>query len=317
MKLKNILSALLISAIVSAICFAQGADKVDLKLRLKAGESHEMKTTKTQNTSQTANGQEQKMKSVQEMVTGLNVLSVDANGNIEVELVYKSIKTATDGPMGHTEFDSTTPKPVDPNRPDQKMQAAIFSAMAGSKFQMKMKPTGEPYDIRGFESILARMKEKMGTGPEGRAMSGLFDQIFGEKQAKEMVSSMMKVFPSEPIAAGGTWQRKKSVNFIVPMDVNTTYVLKQHKNGIAYIDSTTQINMDSSKALKINNKMSMQLAGTEQTSSEVDETTGLTRRSNSTVNFSGKMKIEANQQMPQGMEVPMTIQSNEVYELIK
>ena len=82
MRSKNILSALLITAVASAVCSAENTNKVDLKLHLKAGESHEMKTTQTQITSQTVNGQEQQVKQTQEMVRGLNVLSVDANGNI-------------------------------------------------------------------------------------------------------------------------------------------------------------------------------------------------------------------------------------------
>jgi hypothetical protein len=49
MRSKNILSALLIIAVASAVCSAENTNKVDLKLRLKAGESHEIKMTQTQN----------------------------------------------------------------------------------------------------------------------------------------------------------------------------------------------------------------------------------------------------------------------------
>jgi len=123
--------------VLSAVVSAAGQDKVDLKLRLKAGESHEMKMTQTQDVTQTMMGQEQKMKQTQEMIIGFDCLSVDANGNMDIEMTYKSMKMAMDGPMGHMEFDSANPKPVDPNRSDEKMIAAMFSAMVGSKFQMK------------------------------------------------------------------------------------------------------------------------------------------------------------------------------------
>jgi len=330
MKVRRIVSVIVYVLVMQAvICFAaqEGqapAGKVDLKLRLKAGESHEMKMTQTQDMNQTIMGQEQKMKQTQEMVMGFDCLSVDANGNMDVEVTYKAMKITMDGSMGRMEFDSANPKPVDPNRPDEKMMAAIFSAIAGSKFQMKIAPTGKTSDVRGLGAMMAKMREKVkesaGDSPEMQGLDKFFDKMFDEKQVKEMTGSMMGRFPAEPVAAGDTWYDTMSMNFIMPIDVDTTYLLKQRKDGIAYIDAVAKMDMgDSSKIIEIdpNNKMSMQISGTMNTTSEVDEKTGLTRKSNVTMNFSGVMRMETNQQMPEGMTMPMTITGNAVVELIK
>jgi hypothetical protein len=326
-KIKKVVSVIVYVLVMQAvICFAaqEGqapAGKVDLKLRLKAGESHEMKMTQNQNIAQTMNGQEQKITQVQEMVMGFDCLSVDANGNMDVEMTYKAMKITMDGPMGHLEFDSVNPKPVDPNRPDEKMLAAMFSAMAGSKFQMKMTPMAKTSDIRGLGAMMAKIREKMSSagGIQG-AGDKFLDKMFDEKQVKEMTGDMMGAFPAEPVAVGDTWYDTMSMNFIMPIDVDTTYMLKQRKDGIAYIDAVAKMDMgDSSKAIEIdpNNKFSMQISGTMNTTSEVDEKTGLTRKSNIAMNFSGVMRMEANQQMPEGMTMPMTIVGNAVVELIK
>jgi len=330
MKIKKVVSVIVYVLVMQAvICFAaqEGqatAGKVDLKLRLKAGESHEMKMTQNQNIAQTMNGQEQKIKQTQEMIMGFDCLSVDANGNMDVETTYKAMKIAMDGPMGHMEFDSANPKPVDPNRPDEKMLAAMFSAIAGSKFQMKMTPTGKTLEIRGINEMVAKMREKikegMGSSPEMQGLDKFFDKMFDEKQVKEMTGDMLGAFPAEPVAIGDTWYDTISMNFIMPIDVDTTYMLKQRKDGIAYIDAVAKMDMgDSSKAIEIdpNNKLSMQISGTMNTTSEVDEKTGLTRKSNIAMNFSGVMRMEVNQQMPEGMTMPMTIVGNAVVELIK
>jgi hypothetical protein len=330
MKIKKVVSVVVYVLVMQAvICFAvqEGqapAGKVDLKLRLKAGESHEMKMTQTQNITQTMNGQEQKMTQVQEMVMGFDVLSVDTNGVMDVEMTYKAMKITIDGPMGHMEFDSVNPKPVDPNRPDEKMLAAMFSAMTGSKFQMKITPTGKTSEIHGIKEMVVKIREKMkesvGGGPEMQGLDRFFDKMFDEKQVKEMTGDMMGAFPAEPVTAGDTWYDTMSMNFILPIDVDTTYMLKQRKDGIAYIDAVAKMDMgDSSKPLEIdpNNKVSMQLSGTMNTTSEVDEKTGLTRKGNVTMNFSGVMRVEANPQMPEGMTMPMTIVGNAVVELIK
>ena len=320
MKVRRIVSIFAYVLVMQAVVFAAGQDKVDLKLRLKAGESHEMKMTQTQNIAQTMNGQEQKITQVQEMIIGFDCLGVDANGNMDVEMTYKAMKIAMDGPMGHLEFDTANPKPADPNKPQEKMMASIFSAIAGSKFQMKVSPTGKTTDIRGIKEMLTKIKEKMGNSPEMQGMDKFFDKMFDEKQAKEMTGDMLGAFPAEPVAVGDTWYDTISMNFIMPIDVDTTYMLKQRKDGIAYIDAVAKMDMgDSSKAIEIdpNNKVSMQISGTMNTTSEVDEKTGLTRKSNIAMNFSGVIKVEANPQMPEGMTIPMTIVGNAVVELIK
>ncbi len=324
MKVKKIVSIFVFVLVLQAVVLAVGQDKVDLKLRLKAGESHEMKMTQNQDVVQTMGGQEQKMKQTQEMIMGFDCLSVDANGNMDVEITYKSMKINMDGPMGHMEFDSASPKPADPNRPDEKIMAAMFSAIAGSKFQIKMTPTGRTLDVRGLGEMVARMREKVKEGASGSSeMQGLdkfFDNFFDEKQVKEMTGSMMGAFPEEPVSAGDTWYDIISMNFIVPIDVDTTYILKERRDGVAYIDAVAKMDMgDSSKTIEIdpNSKMSMQISGTINSASQVNEKTGLTRRSDMTMNFSGVVRMEANPQMPEGMTMPMTIVGTAVVELIK
>jgi hypothetical protein len=320
MKVKKIVSIFMCVLVLQAVvCFA-GQEKVDLKFRLKAGESHEMKMTQTQNITQAADSQEMNMKQTQEMVMSLDCLSVDADGVMDVEMGYKSVKMVMDGPMGHMEFDSANPKPIDPNRPDQKIIASMVSAMAGCKFQMKVKPTGETSDVRGIGEMLAKVKKEISTGPEMKGADKFLDKMFDEKQLKELTGNMMEVFPAEPVAVGDTWYDTRSINFMMPIDIDTTYILKGRKDGIAYIDAVSKMDIgDSSKPLEIdpNTKMSMQISGTVNAKSEVDEKTGLTRKSNVTMNLSGIIRMEANEQMPQGMTMPMTIKGDVVVELIK
>jgi hypothetical protein len=320
MKLKRTISVVICAVILTAVVCPAAQDKVDLKLRLKAGESHEMKMTQIQDIVQTVNGQEMKMKQTQEMVMGMDCLSVDANGVMDVRMTYKSMKMAMDGPMGHMEFDSANPKPTDPNKPQEKILTAMVSAMAGCKFQMKIKPTGETSDIRGIKEMLAKVKGEMTTSPESAGMDKFFDKMFDEKEIKELTGNMMEMFPAGPVAVGDTWYDTKSMNFIMPIDIDTTYMLKSRKDGIAYIDAVSKLDMgDTSKPLEIdpNNKMAMQISGTVNAANEVDEKTGLTRKGNITINLSGIIRMEANQQMPEGMTIPMTIKGNAVVELVK
>ena len=64
-------------------------------------------------------------------------------------------------------------------------------------------------------------------------------------------------------------------------------------------------------------KMNMQLSGTQTGKSEIDEATGWMLRSKIEQNFFGAIKIAPNEQMPDGMSIPMTIQSTSTIEPMK
>jgi len=313
--MKKAISVLSVVILLAAVCSA--AEKIDLKLRLKAGDSHEMKMTQVQDVTQTMNGSEFKMKQTQEMVMGIDCISVDANGNMDVKMSYKSMKMSMEGPMGKMEFDSAKPKATDANTPPhEKMMDKLFAAMVGSEFQMKIKPTGETSDIRGLSEMMKKIQGDSNSQPMGDIISKMFD----EDQVKELTGNMMNMYPAEPIAVGDSWYDTKTMNFMMPIDIDTTYMLKSVKDGVATIDMVSKMDMgDSSKKIAIdpNNKMSMQLSGTINGTSEVDVKTGLAKKTDMTMNFSGVMKMEASEQMPQGVTMPMMIKATATVELTK
>jgi hypothetical protein len=312
--MKKAITVLSVAFLLTTVCFA--ADKVDLKLHLKAGESHEMKMTQMQDIAQTMSGSEFKMKQTQEMVIGLDCIAVDANGNMDVKMSYKSMKISMEGPMGKMEFDSAKPKAADANTPPhEKMMADMLAAMVGSEFQMKIKPTGETTDIRGLSEMMNKIK-----GDASSPMANVIGKMFDEDQVKELTGNMVNMYPAGPVAIGESWYDTKSMNFMMPIDIDTTYMLKGVKDGLATIDMVSKMDMgDSSKPLAIdpNNKMSMQMSGTINGTSEVDLATGLSKKTDMTMNFSGVLKMEPNQDMPEGMTMPMTIKATAVVELTK
>jgi hypothetical protein len=313
--MKKAISVLCVVVLLATVCSA--AEKIDLKLRLKAGESHEMKMTQVQDMTQTMNGSEFKMKQTQEMVMGFDCISVDANGNMDVKMSYRSMKMSMEGPMGKMEFDSAKPKSTDANTPPhEKMMGELLTAIVGCEFQMKIKPTGETSDIRGLSEMMTKIKGDSNSQPMGDIIS----KMFNEDQVKELTGNMMNMFPAEPVAIGDSWYDTKSMNFMMPIDIDTTYMLKGVKDGVATIDMVSKMDMgDSSKPIVIdpNNKMSMQLSGTINGTSEVDVKTGMAKKTDMTMNFSGMMKMEPNQDMPQGMTMPMTIKATATVELTK
>ncbi|OHB58147.1 MAG: hypothetical protein A2Y12_07740 [Planctomycetes bacterium GWF2_42_9] len=316
--MKKAISVLCV-VLLATVCFA--ADKVDLKLRLKAGDSHEMKMVQVQDITQNMSGMEMKVKQTQEMVMTLDCTGVDANGNMDLKMGYKSVKMSMEGPMGKMAYDSDNPNTIGPNSPPQdKMMAGLFSAMVGSQFQMKVKPTGEVTSMTGLSDMMQKVKEKLKATPEAAAAEGVLDKMFDEKQMKELTGNMMNMYPAEPIAVGDSWYDIKSINFMMPIDIDTTYMLKSVKDDTAIIDTVAKLDMgDPNKPIVSdpNMKMSMQMAGTINGTNEVDLKNGLTKNGDMTMNFSGIMKMEGNPQMPEGMTIPMSIKGTATVELTK
>jgi hypothetical protein len=147
--------------------------------------------------------------------------------------------------------------------------------------------------------------------------------MFDEKELKNMAGCLMVIFPKAPAAVGDTWYDTMSMNIMMPIDIETTYIFKSRKDGIAYIDAVAKMDMgDSAKPIDMGQgKMSMQLAGTMNAKNQVDEKTGLVKKGETTMNFSGIVKMEGqgepNTPMAQGMSIPMTMTGTATVELIK
>lgn len=313
MKMKRLLSVFMIIVVLSAVCFGQEgkqtpADKVDLKLRLKAGESHEMKMTTTSDMNYTMSGQEQKMRQSQEMIISLDCLSVDANGDMDVEVVYKSV--TTDGPMGHMEIDQAHPKPVNSNESNQNVSGNIISSFIRGGFnQIAMNNyTNTTFGINpsvafisgGIAGLLVdailNQPEPVDAGKTGVSVPDPNFDIIGKKYRMKITPtgqtstagfSLGAFLPVKPVKVGDTWHNSSSIKSIMPMNISSDCVLKNRKDGVAYIDAVSRMDMSSSSeslGIDPNYIFSTQMSGTTNSTNEVDEKTGLTRKSNMTTN---------------------------------
>jgi len=347
MKIRRIVSIFVYILVIQAVVLAAGQDKVDLKLRLKAGESHEMKMTTTADMNCTINGQEQKTRQSQEMIISLDCLGVDANGDMDVEVVYKSV--TMDGPMGHIVLDSANPKPVISSDNSSQQAAgnmlssfvrgginqAVFNNYANTAFGISPGVAFLSGGIAGLvvDAIL-NPPAPVDAGKTGASVSDPNFDIIGKKyrmkitpagQTESAGFSLGEFLPAKPVKIGDTWHNSSSIKSVMPMNIGSDCVLKNRKDGIAFIDAVSRMDMGgssfNSEALGIdpNFAFSMQMSGTTNSTNEVDEKNGLIRKSNMTTNITTVMKKGANSQMPEKMTAPMTttMTSNTVMELIK
>ncbi|HBG77273.1 MAG TPA: hypothetical protein DDW84_00275 [Phycisphaerales bacterium] len=331
MNIKNIVLIVIVAVLALGILYAKydsdrSRDRIDLKFRLKAGESHEFKIIQFQSVSQRFEDKGVDMNAVADTVIGLNVIGVDANGSMDAAITFKSIKLGIDTDYGHLEFDPENPKQVDPNDKAQQAFVMLFSNVLGSSLKMRITSTGEVSDIIGIDDIFTKFKNEMTkleaknepNNPEQKEMLEAFKKALGANNEKkfeeffykffngnlvrDLTDSAILRFSADPVAVSKKWQYKQRLNLGFAIDVNTVCKLERHNGGIAYIDTVSKLDMNELKVADITarEKILMKLSGTANSTVEVDETIGLVRKSDVRIKLSGIRRIE-----PDRMTLPI------------
>jgi hypothetical protein len=332
MSLKNIFLTILIVIVVAAIILfsiqenQKPKEKIDLKLRLKAGASHEVKFTHNQETLETYKNHQRKVKTHVEMVAGLEVPSVDANGTMNIDFIYKSVKLDVNSPGENINYDSAKLIPADCNDHLLIAFSDIYSAIIGTKLKIVVSPMGKAGDIEGFNDVRKKIEvlikkrvelaaEKMRNDPNIKDKEML--KVFQESMMKDLIKEMAEYYnhilgsiitdtqealdciiikyPDRQISTGNKWYDKSRLNLNMPVDANVTYIFKRKEKGIVYVDIIHDVDMGNKLVLtdvESQGKISKCISGAITATNAIDETTGLLQRSEAIMKFTGKQKIE-------------------------
>ena len=315
MRTKRFLTAVLCLVLMTATFVqakkAADSEKIDLKLNLQKGQKFGMLMTMDMKVAQSMQGQEMNVSQLMTMGLVSEVLDVNDKEIISMKTTYETMKGKIESMMGVIEFDSEKPG-QDSNNPQAQMIVSMYKAMAGNELVMKMTPKGDVVAIEGFDAMMDKMAEGMGASDPNmaKAMKEMIKNFMNEDKIKQMNNDTMAAFPDGPVGIGDIWYDTMSVDVGFPMDMDSTYVLKDRKGGVAFLDVISKMDMgdEDSKLIEMNGmSVNMQMTGGMQGNMEVDEATGWMLRSKTDMQFSGVLKIAASAQIPDGMTIPMSI----------
>jgi len=308
LKKSGLLSLVIVSILAAVVSDVYAADKkFDLKLKLKKGQKFGLKMVTNQKMAQTMMGQEQKMNQMTAMEMSFEVLAVDDNQNVSIKTTYLNIHIKMEGPMGVMEYDSTKPPQPGAENP----MSAMYKAMVGQSFAMKLTPKGRILDIKGMDEMIAKMIEQMAVDEAMKQhIKEMMNNFINEDKMMETSGNMVAALPPKPVGIGDSWTSKISVAIGFPMEIDTTNTLTDHKNGTVTIDTTARIDTgDDAKPTEMGPmKMTMKMKGTQKGTIRIDEATGWLVHSKTDVNFTGQFQTEPNEQMPQPMTIPISIE---------
>jgi citrate lyase gamma subunit len=314
-------------------------DKLDLKLRLKPGEKHNMRITTSQTISQTMMGKTQEIIHTKNLRIEVEAKKLEVNDLTPIEITFRTQKETTTIEGITRGYDST--KPISPE--DNITQ--MYSAMMGESFIAKLTPRGEIAVLELDKMYLSmaqkmmesedtmlknRLKEKAQRaiertnkryGTREKRMQALKQQIeqfpfFNKKQIKSIVNKITVVFPISAVRIGDSWKEKIETE---SAEIYCTHTLQGNENGTVSIkvSGTRSINEEPVISEIGPVKSSTKLAGSYNATIQVDVKSGRLLSKRADMSFSGETTISGNNQTPKEQTIPMSIKATVTIEPVQ
>ena len=337
-------SAAFTCLISAAFCIAamwcincSAGQSIDLKLRLKPKQKYSLRIIEENKTFQKAEGQSLDIYQTKTTELEFEVETVDANSIASIKVTYLKLKEKQESQGGQIEYDSTNPE-ISAGNPF----ASTYSSMIGQGFTMKVSPEGNILELTGIDEMYLKMAEKLADsedenlrkklgdkaqraidetnkryGSRAKRIEALKEKIkklpmFAERQFMELLNNVVVPFPGKSIGIGDSWQAGVMRLSLVPDEIKGTYTLKEKNQTFLTIDISSKIDIDNITVPMMANtqgQTTVSLKGSYEGSLQIDQTSGWLNRKDASLKIAGEMKMAANQQIPQGMTIPISAES--------
>lgn len=234
-----------------------------------------------------------------------NIEKVNPDGSMELTMSIAALRMEQATPMMNMVFDSEKPEDNEPADAVSGMKNVI-----GKKFDIKLSKSGEVLEVKGEENMF---KGAFDGVPNGEMMEQQMEAQFGESTIVGSLRQLTGFYPTEAVKVGDSWTKESDAQSAMPMKAETTYTLKERKNGIATIEFTRKLKTDpDGKPMEMMGmEMSYDMSGTESGTYLVDEKTGWATSMEATQDMGGKMSMKGG---PMGeMQADMKVATKNVY----
>ena len=295
---------LLVGWIVLVVLCGSGMAATQLQWKLAKGKTYYQKAGVDQLITQSLMGQEQKME--MSMGTGLKlqVLDVDAQGNMRIQYTYLWSKLKQVNPMAQVDYDSSRQSPVPAG-------AEGFAALIGQSYTIKLTPKGKVLDVNGVEQLREAVLKKLPAGADAAMGMNPVAMYIDKTTVKQMAEANMNIYPDKPVSPGDSWTGEKAVAIGFTMITQSKWTLQKEEAGVATMSVAATVRTDPSAppmdagGMKVKSDMK----GTQEGTIQVAEATGLITTSKAHQQLKGELQIGTPGDSQSTMTIPMTIDS--------
>lgn len=298
---------LLLSTFVAlSVAFTCQAKKTELSLHLQQGKAYKQLTNSNVTIDQQVQGQQMKISMEIKGSMTYKVTAVTATGyNMDVQ--YDSLSLSMQMPQGTMNFSSEKNDATD-------IFSSVLKSMKNKPFQVTMTTKGKITEVKNIDKLFESMFANSPQLPEQQKaqMKAQLVRSYGEDAFKGNVEMTMAIYPDKPVATGDTWVIENKQKSGMPVEITTTYTYKANEANDYLITGDSKIETSDPDQFVENNGMQMKynMDGTMTSEIRVDKATGWVREANLKQEMQGTTTIKANAQMPNDMEIPMTMHND-------
>lgn len=152
------------------------------------------------------------------------------------------------GAMG-ANFDIDTDKPLpslgetEDGKDPMKILNALFGAIKGQEFNMKVDAEGKVLEVKGFEDMAQRIVDSLGIEEaEKEKMKQQFNKQFNSEKIKGQFERTWYIFPNKEVKVGDTWKKNTSVGMDeMGGNYNSVYKVIDIEGNMVTLEETTEI----------------------------------------------------------------------------
>ncbi len=289
----------LFSFLIVTTCSAQ---KFRPAIHLAKGDTYYLVSTGTSAIVQSVNGTQNKVN----LTLGYKMAFKVTGGTdttYDIEVSYQALAMKINMADTSIDMDSKKASPLD-------IPSSIIAAMMNKPFNIKLSKTGKLRSVENLEKMINGVFEGFPQidSVKKKQFRSQFMQSFGPNAFKGTLEMGTAIFPSAEVAKNDKWTVNTSTAELVKSTVQTVYQLVGVDDHFYQIHGDGTVTSDKdSKPVEVNGlPMRYDLNGSTLTDIKVNRVTGWVSEVSLKQLMSGSLIIQDNPQVPGGMTVPMT-----------
>ncbi len=299
------LSTLILALFITVACIGQ---KANLKLNLEEGKTYTQNMEMESTINQNVGGQDMEIIMKTSSITKYKIRQILDEGYL-MELSYSKVAMSMGLPQGSVEFSSENPKEGD-------VFSSIFSSIIDKPFEAVVTPLGRVVKLSGLDKLWEDMINNAEEIPEAQKqqMQKQIKNMYGEKSMRGSMESAMAIYPEKPVKKGAQWTVNTKIETGMVATSIATYTYIGKEGDLARIEGLAKIITEDTQEFSEVNGMEMRfdLEGQATSSFLINRKSGWVMEANIGQEIEGTSFIKESVQVPNGMEIPIKIKTEQV-----
>ncbi|WP_129714276.1 DUF6263 family protein [Pedobacter sp. SYP-B3415] len=188
--------------------------------------------------------------------------------------------------------------------------SAVFAGLTDKEFDFTMSSSGRVYNVQRLSEIFQTALQIIPDAKVREQAAAQLKQQFGDKVFASSMNVISALLPPRPVAVGENWKVKQQVQSVAESMLESDCVLTAEDANGYDLSVKSVLSSTSGKTAKLNGMdVEYNLSGTTKGTLRIDKKSGWVNHGIMEGSVGGTFVIKPNQQLPEGMTVPMTVKT--------